>query len=164
MTNEEIQIAQAAYCVGKMWEEYEGTEDFDRLVGKRVQHLIELVRKYQPSLPSDIDDAAEEAANGLYLDKHNLICMFKAGAKWLAGQGWIDDGSMPPETKYEEDTMQGHKEWTESEPVLAWDSMYGPRVDVTKNGKWMSEQISGYTGQVCHGIIAWRPIPKYKEK
>ena len=27
-----------------------------------------------------------------------------------------------------------------------------------------SEQTGGYTGQVCHGIIAWRPIPKYKEK
>ena len=70
---------------------------------------------------------------------------------------------MPEERKYESDNMQGHHEWTESEPVLAWDSMYGPRVDATKNGKWMSEQRGGYTGQLCHGIIAWMPIPEFKE-
>lgn len=124
----------------------------------------------QPSLPSNIDEAAEKnfetmevlEHENIFEETHNKI--FKAGAEWNAGQGWIDDGSIPPETKYEEDTMQGHREWTESKPVLAWDSMYGPRVDVTKNGKWMSEQRGGYTGQVCHGIIAWRPISEYKEK
>ena len=90
--------------------------------------------------------------------------LFGAGAEWMAGQGWIDDGSMPPETKQEDDTLQGHREWTESKPVLAWDSMYGCRIDWTRNGKWMSEQKGGYTGQVCHRIIAWRPIPEYKER
>lgn len=123
----------------------------------------------QPSLPSDLDEAADAyirmvADAGREWTTQDIAEAFKAGSELMAGQGCIDDGSMPPETKYEEDTMQGHKEWTESEPVLAWDSMYGPRVDVTKNGKWMSEQRGGYTGQICHGIIAWRPIPEYKEK
>ena len=98
----------------------------------------------------------------IFEETHNRI--FKAGVEWMAEQGWIDDGSMPPETKYEENTMQGHREWTESKPVLAWDSMYGPRVDATKNGKWMSEQRDGYTGQIVHGIIAWRPIPEFNEE
>jgi hypothetical protein len=71
---------------------------------------------------------------------------------------------MPKETKQWSDTLQGHREWTESKPVLAWDSMYGCRVDATKNGKWMSEQRDGYTGQVVHGIIAWRPIPEFNEE
>lgn len=173
MTKEEIQIAQAAYCVGKMWDEYEGTDDFERLVGKRVRHLIELVRKSQPSLPSNLDEAAEEYGRNTFInecmengvcDDHDLSDAFKAGAEWMAGQGWIEDGSMPPETKQESDTLQGHREWTESEPVLAWDSIYGCRVDWTRNGKWISEQRGGYTGQVCHRIIAWRPIPEYKEK
>ena len=168
MTPEELEIAKAACCVGTIWNEYEGKENFDHMVGLRVKHLIELVRNYQqPSLPSNLDEAAWKYG----LDNQNGFCSqsvkvdcFKAGAEWMAGQGWIDDGSMPPETKYEEDTMQGHREWTESEPVLAWDSMYGPRVDWTRNGKWISEQTGGYTGQICHGIIAWRPIPKYNEK
>ena len=127
------------------------------------------------SLPSNLDEAAEEWCKtnnkgiALSADKksHYLAegCeAFKAGAKWMARQGWIDDGSLPAETKQESDTLQGHREWTESEPVLVWDSMYGPRVDVTKNGKWMSEQRGGYTGQICHGIIAWKPIPEYGEK
>lgn len=128
----------------------------------------------QPFLPSNIDEAAKKIAydvckqlpNGTEKDSivYYAILAAKAGAGWMAGQGWVNDGSMPPETKHEENTMQGHREWTESKPVLAWDSMYGPCVDVTKNGKWMSEQRGGYTGQICHGIIAWRPIPEYKEK
>ena len=76
--------------------------------------------------------------------------------------GWIDcRKQMPKETKQWSDTLQGHREWTESEPVLAWDSVYGCRVDATKNGKWMSEQKGGYTGQIVHSIIAWRPIPEF---
>jgi hypothetical protein len=56
-----------------------------------------------------------------------------------------------------------YPEFTASEMVLAWDGMYGPRVDWTKNGKWYSEITGGYQGQVCHGIVAWMPIPEFKE-
>lgn len=137
----------------------------------------------QLPLSSNIDEAAVLSANGAVISRQSsidgrvvynlnekcfnhedLVRQFKAGAEWMARQGWIDDGSMPTETKQESDTLQGHREWTESNPVLAWDSMYGCCVDWTINGKWMSEQTGGYTGQVCHGIIAWRPIPEYKEK
>ena len=136
-----------------------------------------LGKSCQPSLPSNLDEAAEE-----YADKHGFrvpydgsndfydkvdvkasLEGFKAGVKWLAGQGWIDDGRMPTEKEEESDTLQGHHEWTASEPVLAWDSMYGPRIDFTRNGKWVSEAKGGYIGQICHGIVAWMPIPQYKE-
>ena len=46
MTKEELEIAQAACCVGTMWDQYEGTEKFNEMVGKRVWHLIELVRNH----------------------------------------------------------------------------------------------------------------------
>ena len=83
----------------------------------------------------------------------------------LYNNGWIDCyKQMPKETKQCSDTLQGHREWTESNLVLAWDSMYGCRIDCTKNGKWMSEQRCGYTGQIVHGIIAWRPIPEFSEE
>ena len=83
----------------------------------------------------------------------------------LYNNGWIDcSKQMPKETKQCSDTLQGHREWTESNLVLAWDSMYGCRIDCTKNGKWMSEQRCGYTGQIVHGIIAWRPIPEFSEE
>ena len=59
-----------------------------------------------------------------------------AGAIEMASQGWVDVCErMPEETKQTSDTMQGHREWTESKLVLAWDSMYGPLVDSTRNGK-----------------------------
>lgn len=70
---------------------------------------------------------------------------------------------MPEEHKYESDNMQGHHEWTESDRVLVWDSMYGPDVDWTRNRKWRSEQLGGYQPQVVHGIVAWMPIPEFKE-
>lgn len=79
--------------------------------------------------------------------------------------GWIDClKQMPKESKQWSDTLQGHREWTESNSVLAWDSMYGCRVDATRNGKWMSECKGGCTGQIVHGIIAWRPIPEFSEE
>ena len=141
-------------------------------ISEAIKIAIEVLS--QPSLPSNIDEAADNFAIQNHENHTNVNYIntyiegkrigFLAGSEWMARQGWIDDGSMPPETKQESDTLQGHREWTESEPVLAWDSLYGCRVDWTRNGKWMSEQAGGYTGQVCHGIIAWRPIPKYKEK
>lgn len=75
---------------------------------------------------------------------------------------WIDcREQMPEEHKVESKNLQGHHEWTESKPVLAWDSMYGAQIDWTKNGKWHSELCNGgYHGQVCHGIVAWMPIPE----
>ena len=77
---------------------------------------------------------------------------------------WIKcNEQMPEEHKYESDNLQGHHEWTESERVLVWDSMYGPDVDWTRNGKWRSEQLGGYQPQVVHGIVAWMPIPEFKE-
>ena len=94
MTPEELEIAKAACCVGTIWDEYEGTEDFDHMVKLRLNHLIELVRKYQPSLPSNLDEAAEdswevyeyrESPRGLYSTCY--VDGFKAGAKLMAGQG-----------------------------------------------------------------------------
>lgn len=138
MTQKELEIAQAACCVGTIWDQYEGTEEFNEMVGKRVQHLIELVRNHLEMEQPEVD---------------------------LYNNGWIDCGKqMPKETKQTSDTLQGHREWIESDLVLAWDSMYGCRVDATKNGKWMSEQRGGYNGQIVHDIIAWKPIPEFSEE
>lgn len=105
MTKEEIQIAQAAYCVGKTWEVYEGTEDFDHMVGLRVKHLIELVRNYhQSSLPSNLDEAAEKSykeydvKTAVKPKEHPVGFLFfdgfKAGAEWKAGQGITIEGEV----------------------------------------------------------------------
>ena len=64
--------------------------------GERLENL-------QPPLPSNLDEAAEETAKKYYcscLEKHNEtgICdgcenvklSFKAGAEWMAGQGYVD--------------------------------------------------------------------------
>ena len=48
----------------------------------------------------------------------------------------------------------------ESDLVFVYDSFYGPRVDATINGQWLSEKQHSVSGNVCHGIIAWMPIPK----
>ena len=79
--------------------------------------------------------------------------------KWIKCQE-----QMPEERKYESSDCWGPHEWTESDRVLVWDSLYGPGIDATKNGIWMSEQRGGYKPQVIHGIIAWMPIPKFEEE
>ncbi len=83
----------------------------------------------------------------------------------LYNNGWIDCAKqMPQETKQTSDTLQGYREWTESDVVLVWDSIYGCGIDFTRNGKWRRKQRGGYTGQIIHGIIAWRPIPEFSEE
>ena len=101
MTNEELEIAKAACCVGTIWDEYAGKENFDHMVGLRVKHLIELVRNYQqPSLSSDLDEAAEEIASDIAPTHPDIgwdECFekikdgIKAGAKWMAGQGYSQE-------------------------------------------------------------------------
>lgn len=72
---------------------------------------------------------------------------------------WIDcKDKMPEEKKAVSDS--GKYEYAISERVLAWDSMYGACVDFTVNGIWASATRGGYSGQVCHGIVAWMPIPE----
>lgn len=93
MTKEEIQIAQAAYCVGKMWDEYEGTEDFDRMVGKRVQHLIELVRNHLDREQPEVDlekeiDAVWNPRFNLGWDEHSALSMNHAGFASIARHFW----------------------------------------------------------------------------
>jgi len=125
---------------------------------------IERLEKLQPSVPSNLDDAAKLYVENYGYTKEDyqrerIIAEehFKAGAQWNAVQGWIDDGSLPPEHK---DVCTG---CMVSDRVLAWDSMYGARVDFTLEGKWTSETLGGYTGQLCHSIVAWRPISGYNE-
>ena len=65
-----------------------------------IRSIIDSLQEEQPSLPSNLDEAAEETAQKYYcscLEKHNEtgICdgceniklSFKAGAKWMAEQG-----------------------------------------------------------------------------
>ena len=60
MTPEELEIAKAACCVGTIWDHYEGTENFNEMVGKRVQHLIELVRNHLQHEQPKMDLQAEQ--------------------------------------------------------------------------------------------------------
>lgn len=59
MTQKELEIAQAACCVGTIWDQYEGTEKFNEMVGKRVQHLIELARNHLQQEQPKVDLVAE---------------------------------------------------------------------------------------------------------
>jgi hypothetical protein len=127
-------------------------------IRKEIERRLSLIYL----LKGDFTDGSRDAYEGLlsWLDT-----LPEQPEVELENNGWIDCGKqMPKETKQWSDTLQGHREWTESDLVLAWDSMYGCRVDATKNGKWMSEQRGGYAGQIVHGIIAWRPIPEFNEE
>lgn len=143
----------------------------------RTTVVIQIDGLYDPTR-MDEDEAREAAAGKAVgdalahihtvedgLEITDIINLLQQERAEVENNGWIDcRKQMPKETKQWSDTLQGHREWTESDLVLAWDSMYGCRVDATKNGKWMSEQRGGYTGQVVHGIIAWKPIPEFNEE
>ena len=135
-----------------------------------VAEIEKKIKQYEKAFDSPTFASYEASliAKGKYrklLDILQFINTLEVKEVDLYNNGWIDcTKQMPPETKQTSDTLQGHREWTESDRVLAWDSIYGCRVDSTKNGKWMLEQRGACTGQLVHGIIAWRPIPEFSEE
>lgn len=94
MTKEELikkidaKIAKLSDNASQMCEEYEGY----RLACKDISDVFhEIAKEIQPSLPSNLDEAAKECAirEGYLAGLHHEIMkrVFKAGAKWDAGQG-----------------------------------------------------------------------------
>lgn len=133
-----------------------------------MAHLIDkdaLVAEIDRILGSLTDAAFDSMIGKNLIEIKDFIDTLEVKEVDLYNNGWIDCGKqMPKETKQTSDTLQGHHEWTESDLVLVWDSHYGAGIDSTRNGKWRSEQKGGYTGQICHDIIAWRPIPNFSEE
>ena len=68
---------------------------------------------------------------------------------------------LPKEKRYKENTLQGIREWTESNTVLVIDNHYLKTVDCLKNGKWMKLQTCP---KDCDGFpiqyLYWMDIPK----
>lgn len=79
---------------------------------------------------------------------------------------WIKcTDKMPEETKYWSDTLQGHREWTESKMVLCYSSDHCYFTDWTRNGEWMSLKRNPKTVDGWPiSIIAWCPITEYTEE
>ena len=163
MTKEELEIAKAACCVGTIWDAYSGKENFDHMVGLRVKHLIKLVRNYQqPFLPSDLDEAAHsysESDEPLYSPGHRfhwdneslfgkqIETTFKAGAEWMAGQGWISvDEKLP---KMDEEVIVLTDEFGTA-PI--YKIAFGHIVDV--------ERCIDYNGWNIPGVKYWMPCPE----
>jgi hypothetical protein len=144
--------------------------DADKLIAEIERRIARLDKELKPAAEEDFVSSWASTANNKRVALQSILSFIASLQQEqpevdLYNNGWIDcRKQMPKETKQWSDTLQGHRECTESKPVLAWDSMYGCRVDATKNGKWMSEQRDGYTGQVVHGIIAWRPIQEFNEE
>ena len=132
-----------------------------------VIKIDEKIKEITPYLGACGSQIAAEASNKIaaFVFVKDMLNNFEVKEVNLNNNGWIDcTKQMPKETKQTSDTLQGHREWTESDMVLVWDSIYGCGIDSTRNGKWRREGKGGYTGQVVHGIIAWRPIPKFSEE
>lgn len=71
---------------------------------------------------------------------------------------------LPKEKHYKENTLQGIREWTESDIVLVIDNHYLKTVDSLKNGEWMKLRTHP---KDCDGFpieyLYWMEIPKIKE-
>ena len=108
-------------------EEQEAVEEFTKmnLTKKGLYHyndmqdafLIGLFKgeKMQPSLPSNLDEAAKEYGRNTFInecmengvcDNHDLSDAFKAGAEWMAGQG------------YTKETQVYANRWTDVDEVI----------------------------------------------
>ena len=79
--------------------------------------------------------------------------------------GWISvKERLPEERKEYSDTLQGHREWTESDRVFVADDFGDVRVDALRNGKFRTDGYKDCDG-FPHWIEYWMPIPELpKEK
>lgn len=116
----------------------------------------------QPPLPSNLDEAAEEyayinwesddyhegASEGLPFDAigHTAKC-FKAGAEWMARQGWISVDERLPEMDEEVIVLTD-----ELGTAPIYKIAFGHIVDV--------ERCIDYNGWNCPGVKYWMPCPK----
>lgn len=101
MTREELikkidaEIAKLSDNASQICEEYEGY----RLACQDISdELHEIAKEIQPSLPSNLDGAADDYGHGIFLDG-DCTCIgitdaFKAGADWMAGQGATCNGKI----------------------------------------------------------------------
>lgn len=68
---------------------------------------------------------------------------------------------LPEEKHYKERTLQGIREWSESESVLVIDNHYLKTVDYLKNGEWLKLRTHP---KDCDGFpiqyLYWMDIPK----
>ena len=80
--------------------EYENCGGVNSKTGalQEVQELIDSLQQEQPSLPSNIDEAAEEYSENILANNEDLQDAiedaFKEGAKWMAEQGVSVDGKV----------------------------------------------------------------------
>lgn len=85
MTKEEALKAFRSYTVLNL---------MDNFTTDELQEMIDAIVS-TPSLPSDIDEAAEEYFEQYnYMPKGFVVDAFKAGAEWMAGQGESFDTEM----------------------------------------------------------------------
>ena len=78
--------------------------------------------------------------------------------------GWHSvEESMPEEKEYEEDTLQGHRKWTESECVFVMTGSGDPMVSWTRNGKFACERYKDCDNFPIQ-VRYWMPCPKLPEE
>ena len=109
MTQEELEITQAACCVGTMWDQYEGTEKFNEMVGKRVRHLIELVRNHLEQEQPEVSARHGWVARDMNNDLHYFsIKPIRSGAKWWDRDNLSMeiDGSLFGELTWEDEPIE----------------------------------------------------------
>lgn len=117
-----------------------------------------VIKNYRPSLPSNLDEAAEEWCKtnnkgvALSADKKSHYLAegrdaFKAGAEWMAGQGWIGVDERLPEMDQEVIVLAD-----EIGTAPIYKIGFGHIVDV--------ERCIDYNGWNCPGVKYWMPCPE----
>ena len=83
MTNEEL-IAKIKAEIERLLDEAPTCDDTIAYLMK-VECFLDTLESEKP-VPNDLEEAAREFAKDAYPDKHNLVWMFKRGAKWQEKQ------------------------------------------------------------------------------
>ena len=111
------------------------------------------------------EEEIRRAAEAYDTNNERYQYIFTEGAEWADSHRWHKvTEELPEEKHYKENTLQGIREWTESDIVLVIDNHYLKTVDSLKNGEWMKLRTHP---KDCDGFpieyLYWMEIPEIKE-
>lgn len=121
----------------------------------RLLSFIDSLQQEQPSLPSDLDEAAWAYVKKKYgigepekvFENEEIAEDFKAGAEWMAQQGWISVDEKLPEMEEEVIVLTD-----ELGTAPIYKIAFGHIVDV--------ERCIDYNGWNIPGVKYWMPCPE----
>ena len=143
MTNAEL-LAKIKVEIDKLYGEYKnkfhqcGDQYHLGLIDglDMAERVLDTIESEKP-VPNDLEEAAREFAKDAYPDKHNLVWMFKRGAKWQADHTPLPEDTVLFNKGVEEGRRLAEEEQADLFTIVALDAAQRAKIKIMEDfPKW----------------------------